>query len=136
MTRNNKDQLVAAPVVVFATQDAADQIVTDLKARYEQAAHYAAARWTVATQKGEEIDQLQREVNERLAWIASKNTEKDQAELESQRGRDVAKGLADLLAVAGVPIPPYGGELSHNPDGAIRNLEAAHDELERTGGHS
>lgn len=132
-----QDQIVApGPSVVFATEQAKEQIVADISNRYQQASHFAAARWTVATQKGEEIAQLQAEVNEKLAWIDQRTAEQRLAEGEAQNARDVAKGLADLLATAGVQIPPFGGELSHNPDGAIRNIGAAHDELERAGGHS
>lgn len=131
MARNN-DQLVApAPTVVFATDQAKEQIVADLTTRYQQASHYAANRWGDAAKNREAVSALKTEISERMALIELRDTEMQQAEMDAQNGRDVAKGLADLLAVAGVQIPPYGGELSHNPEGAIRNFESAHDELDR-----
>lgn len=134
--KSKNDQVVAGPAVVFATQHAADKVVGDLKALFSSAAHYAEQQGTQAIQKGEEIRQLQKEINERQAWVLQKKGEMDQLDNESRHARDTAKGYADLLAQAGVHIPPYGGELSHNPDAAIDRLGAAHEELNRSGGHS
>lgn len=136
MSRKNDQTLVMAPPVVFATQEAGNRIVADLRARHHEAAQYAAAQGGMAVQLGEEITQLQNEVNEKLAWITQKEGEKRHAETEAQAARDVAKGYADVLAAAGVHVPPVGGELSHDPDGNLGRLVAAHDELERSGGHS
>ncbi|MGW4406568.1 hypothetical protein ACWEJ6_21240 [Nonomuraea sp. NPDC004702] len=134
---SRKDQLTAPmPPVVFATQQAAEKVVGDLKSLFNQAAHHAESQGTLAVQKSEEIRVLQQEVNERMAWISQKQTELDQFEAESRAARDVARGYADMLAAAGVHVPPPGGEQSWDPDGNIARLGAAHDELERVGGHS
>ena len=130
------DQLVApSPAVVFATEQAGARIVTELKTKYQEAARHASSMGGMAVQRGEEIAQLEKEIAEKQAWVIQKDGEKRQAEAEAQAAQDVAQGYADMLAAAGVHLPPYGGELSHNPDAALRNLVAAHDELER-GGHS
>ncbi|MFE3452438.1 hypothetical protein ACFXJ8_26290 [Nonomuraea sp. NPDC059194] len=132
---SRKDQLVApAPVVVFPTQQAADRIIAGMKAAYDQAAKFARERGTLGIQKGEEIRQLQKEINERQAWLVQKEGEKDLLEAESRDARDVAKGYADLLAAAGIHLPPPNGELSLDPDTRIRNIEAAHDEQDAAEG--
>lgn len=122
------------PAVVFATPEAGNRVVADLCAKYEEAARYASAKGGLAVQRGEEIAVLEQEINERQAWIIQKDGEKRQAEAEAQAARDVAQGYAAMLAAAGVHVPPHGGELSHNPDGNLRNLVAAHEELERANG--
>lgn len=135
MSRNT-DQLVApSPAVVFATEEAERYIVAELKAKYDAAANHASSRGGLAVQLGEEIAQLEKEINERQAWVIQKDGEKRQAEAEARAAQDVAKGYADMLAAAGVHIPPFGGELSHTPDRNIERLSAAHDELD-AGGHS
>jgi hypothetical protein len=141
---SRKDQLTAPmPPVVFATQEAANRIVADIKAKYDEAAHYAAAQGGIALQLAEDIVQLEREIadheqkiNEKQVAVIEKDGEKRTAEMQAKAARDVAKGYADMLAAAGFNLPPYGGELSHNPDGNLRNLNAAHDELNGVGGHS
>jgi ElaB/YqjD/DUF883 family membrane-anchored ribosome-binding protein len=133
---SRKDQLVAPapPVVVFPTQQTADRVLASLKALYDQAAKYALERGTIAVQKAEEIRVLEAEVNERLAWIAQKTGERDQADADARDARDTAKVYADYLSMSGVHVPPPDGELSFNPDAKIRNIEAAHEELDRESG--
>lgn len=135
MNRKN-DQLTApSPAVVFATQDAAHRIVAEVTAKYEEAARYANAQGGLAIQLGEEITQLDKEISEKQVWVIQRDGEKRQAESEARAAQDVAKGYADMLAAAGVPVRPYNGELSHTPDRNLENLAAAHAELD-AGGHS
>lgn len=136
MTRKNDQLVTPSPSVVFATEQAAAHIVTELRTKYDAAAHHATSRGGHAVQLGEEIAQLEKEINERQAWVIQKDGEKRQAEQEARAAQDVAKGYADMLAVAGVHVPPPGGELSFTPDGNLERFTAAHDELERVGGHS
>lgn len=122
------DQLIApSPLVVFATEQAEAHIVTELKTKYEAAAHHAASRGGHSIQLGEEIAQLEKEINERQAWVIQKDGEKRQAEAEARAAQDVAKGYADMLATAGVHVRPFGDELSHTPDRNIERLGEAHD---------
>jgi hypothetical protein len=129
-----KTDTAPTPVITFATPEAGNRVVADLRAKYEEAARYASAKGGLAVQRGEEIAVLEQEINERQAWIIQKDGAKRQAEAEAQAARDVAQGYAAMLAAAGVHVPPHGGELSHNPDGNLRNLVAAHEELERANG--
>lgn len=132
MTRKS-DQLVApAPAVVFATEAAGARIVAELKAKFEEAARYATSQGGMAVQRGEEIAQLEKEITEKQAWVIQKDGEKRQAEAEARAAQDIARGYADMLAAAGVRVPPPGGELSYTPDGNLDRFAAAHDELERS----
>lgn len=131
------DQLVApSPAVTFATEAAGARVVAEIKAKYDEAARYATSQGGMAVQRGEEIAQLEKEIAEKQAWVIQKDGEKRQAEQEARAAQDVARGYADVLALAGVRVPPLGGELSHDPDGNLTRLSAAHDELERSGGVS
>lgn len=136
MSRKTDQLAPPSPPVVFVTQQAAEKVIGDLKALYTQAAHHAESQGTLGVQKREEIRVLQQEVNERMAWISQKQAELDMFEADSRAARDVARGYADMLAAAGVHVPPPGGEQSWDPDGNIARLGAAHDELNGVGGHS
>lgn len=136
------DQMVG-PAVVFATAEAEQRIAAEMRAKFDEAAQYAIAQGGMAVQLGEDLAQVEREIkdlerqlNERHVMASEKSGDKRQAELNARHCHDVAKGYADMLAAAGVQIPPYGGELSHNPDGALDRLDAAHEEHNRSGVHS
>ncbi|MGA4989953.1 MULTISPECIES: hypothetical protein [Nonomuraea] len=136
MSRKTDQFPAPSPAVVFVTEHAAQRIVAELTAKYQEAARHATSMGGTAIQKGEEIAQLEKEIAEKQAWVIQKDGEKRQAEAEARAAQDVAKGYADMLAAAGVHIPPFGGELSHAPDGALERFDAAHADLERAGGHS
>ena len=133
MNRKNDQLQTPQPPVVFVTKEAADRIVADLRAKYEDAARYATAQGGLAVQLGEEISQLEREISEKQVWAIQRDGEKRTAEAEARAARDVAKGYADVLAAAGVHVPPPNGELSYDPDGNIERLGAAHAELNAGG---
>jgi hypothetical protein len=134
MSRKTEQMPVVNTAVVFATEAAANRIVAELKAKYDEAARHASSMGGMSVQRGEEIAQLEKEIAEKQAWVIQKDGEKRQAEAEARAAQDVAKGYADMLAFAGVHVPPFGGELSHAPDGSLDRFDAAHNELERSGG--
>ncbi|MCC5574554.1 hypothetical protein IMZ11_02725 [Microtetraspora sp. AC03309] len=137
MRNRNNDQLVApaTPAVKFATDEAAQTILSGLKTQYDNATTFAAQQVTLADKCQAEIDAWakeiearQQEIRDRQAWIEQRELEIRQAQQRTQQGRDVAKGAADTLALLGAPVPPPAGELSHNPDELISRIDAAHNE--------
>jgi hypothetical protein len=133
MTRRTDQIATPLPPVVFATPEAGQRVVTEIRAKYDEAAHYATAQGGLSIQLGEEIAQLEKEISELQVRVIEKDGEKRTAENQARAAQDVANGYADMLAAAGVKVPPFGGEMSHAPDASLDRFGAAHDELERSG---
>lgn len=114
--------------VAFPTDEAGATILNGLKTHYDTAAAWTVQQSDLAAQCQKDVEKWLQEIRERQAWIEQRELAGRQAQQESQRGRDVAKGIADLLAHLGAPIPPPNGELSHDPDGSLGRFNAATDE--------
>lgn len=116
------------------TQDSGNRIVAHNYDLFIKAAEAARQAEEVATQRAEEIARRQVDINtahDHINRLEAENTqtnvERNHAREEAQRQRDVAKGIADLLALAGAPIPTE--QLDVLLDGAWGRVERAHDEL-------
>src|SRR5690606_35086458 len=59
-----KTDTAPTPVITFATPEAGNRVLADLRAKYEEAARYAAAKGGLAVQRGEEIAVLEGERSE------------------------------------------------------------------------
>ncbi|WP_204061445.1 hypothetical protein [Microbispora corallina] len=136
--RGNKptDQLVApAPAVHLPDDDTAQTVIAPNRQTYDYAvAHVAQHSGVVDTCQtdidgwNQEIDSLERQINERRAWIEMRTREQEAARQQVLRGQKAAKAAADILALLGAPVPPANGELSHAPDVAHERFNAATEE--------
>jgi hypothetical protein len=116
------DQLVApVPSVTFVTDEAAAAVLNPLRSQHEQLCIYIAQQTTLAGQCRAQIEEMRHRIDQ-------VDVEVRKHELAAQQGRNAARGVADMLGLAGVQVPPSDGELSHNPDAATARWSAAVDE--------
>lgn len=142
MTRKT-EQATTGPAITFATPEAGQQVIARLHDEFNRASQYAQQNGGVAVQLGEDIAAIEADIkamdqriNELKVQVIEKDGERREAEAKARHGADIAAGYAAMLAAAGVEVSPLGGDLSHNPDTKLANIDAAHAELIRERGRA
>lgn len=101
----------AAPLVQFATAEAAHTVTSPIRERYEHAVAYANTEWdhargcqTDIDKAAQEIRDAEKAIKERKQLIEQLTLKKQQHMVHGQQGCDVANPAAELLGLAGVHV--------------------------------